>query len=143
MDYRTINEMEAIFRPVEQRLDALLEQARPILEHEQILLSEHSNRSGFGGHSHHAFIWSFQFEKREPFGPEIKRATTRLTYRVTELEGEPQQIEVTSIAEVFQIGKQSRIREIKEMLYSIDQSSDKCWNSFSKMPSRLQRSKRL
>ena len=120
-DFRTIDEMEAIFRPIEQKLDSMLEQARPILEHEQILLSEHSNRSGFGGHSHPAFTWSFYFEKREPYGSEIKRATIQLTYRVTELEAEPRQIEVTSIAEIFQIGKQSRIREKKEMLYSIDQ----------------------
>lgn len=121
MDFRTISEMEAIFRPVEQRLDAMLENARPILEHEQILLSEYSNRSRFGGHSHPAFSWSFQFDKREPFGSEIKRATTQLTHRVTELEGEPQQIEVTSIAEIFQIGKESRVREISKTFYPINQ----------------------
>jgi hypothetical protein len=121
MDFRDTNEMEAAFRPVEQRLDAMLEEARPTLERERIFLSEHSNRSGFGGHSYPAFTWSFHFEKRHWYGSEIKRATARLTYQETCREGEPQRMEIISMAEIFQTGKQSRVREIKEMLYPIDQ----------------------
>lgn len=37
------------------------------------------------------------------------------------MEEDPQIIEVTSLAEIFQIGKQSRVREIREIIYPIDQ----------------------
>ncbi|MDQ3800347.1 MAG: hypothetical protein M3384_12925 [Acidobacteriota bacterium] len=120
MSWRTIEEAEASFRPIERMLDAMLEESRANLVNEGILLREDSNRTGFGGHSYPAFIWSFHFEKRQPYGSEIKRATAQLTYRETLAEGEPQKMEVTSYAEIFQTGKQSRFSEGRKMLYPID-----------------------
>lgn len=121
MNWRTIDEAEASFRPVERMLDAMLEESRASLVSEGIILREESNRTGFGGHSYPAFSWSFHFERRQPYGSEIKRATTKLTYRETLLQGEPQQMEVAFVAEIFQIGKQSRFCEGREMIYPIDQ----------------------
>ena len=123
MSFRPINEIEASFRSVEQRLDAMLEIARARLEREGIALSDISNRSGFDG-GFPAFAWGFRFVKREDFGSEIKRATVRLEYREPALEGEPQMIEDTFVAEIFQIGKQSRVRETSKMVYPIGQFLD-------------------
>jgi hypothetical protein len=37
------------------------------------------------------------------------------------MEGDSQRMELTSVAEIFQIGKQSRLCEVREMFYSIEQ----------------------
>ena len=121
MGWKTTAEIEASFRPIEHSLDAMLEQIRASLVNKGIVLREDSNRSGFGGHSYTTFRWSFHFEKREALGSEIKRATARLNYLEPIMEEDPQTIEVTSLAEIFQIGKQSRVREIREIIYLIDQ----------------------
>ena len=120
-DWKTTAEAEAAFRPIERRLDAMLEESRTRLVNEGIVLREDSNRTGFGGHSYPAFIWSFHFEKHQPFGSEIKRAKVQLTYRETFQVEAPHRMEVRSVAEIFQTGKLSRVIEVKEVLYPIDQ----------------------
>lgn len=121
MRWKTTAEIEASFRPIEHLLDGMLEQAYASLINRGIVLREDSNRSGFGGHSYTTFRWSFHFEKRQAYRSEIKRATTRLNYLEPIMEEDPQIMEVTSVAEVFQIGKESRVSEISEMLYPINQ----------------------
>jgi hypothetical protein len=121
MGWKNITEVEASFRHIEPSLDEMLEQARASLVNKGIVLHDDSNRSGAGGHDFAYFTWSFHFEKREDYGSEIKRATVRLYYREQLMEEDPQTIEVTSVAEIFQIGKQSRVREVREMIYPIEQ----------------------
>jgi hypothetical protein len=41
------------------------------------------------------------------------------------MDEDSQTIEVTSVAEIFQIGKQSRVREVREMIYPIEQFLNK------------------
>lgn len=120
MEYIAHAEVEASFRPVERMLDTMLEEARTCLDQEGIAVRDDSNRSGFG-HGFSYFVWAFNFEKREAFGSEIKRATARLWYFEPALEEELQTIKVTSVAEIFQIGKQSRVLEWKEEAYPIKQ----------------------
>lgn len=120
MEYRDDTEVEASFRPLERRLDARLEEARARLEREGIAVRDNSNRSGFGGGFPY-FTWAFNFAKREDYGSEIKRATARLWYLEPALEEEPQTIEVTSVAEIFQIGKQSRVSEVSKTVYPIEE----------------------
>jgi hypothetical protein len=117
MNWKTTAEAEVSFRPIERMLD----ESRSNLVNEGILMREESNRTGFGGHSYPAFIWGFHFENRQPFVSDIKRAKVQLTYRETLLEGESQRMEVTTVAEIFQIGKQSRFSEGRKMIYPIDQ----------------------
>lgn len=121
MGWKTTAESEASFRPIEHSLDVMLEQIRASLVNKGIVLREGSNRSGFGGHGYDYFSWSFHFEKREALGSEIKLATARLKYLEPIMEEDSQTIEVSSIAEIFQTGKQSRVCEIKEMIYPIEQ----------------------
>jgi hypothetical protein len=120
MGFRDTAEIEASFRPVERRLDEMLGRARERFEQERIALIDRSNRSGFGGGFPY-FVWSFNFEKREEFGSEIKRSTARLWYLEPALEDEPQTIEVTSHAEIFQISKQSRVRESTKTIYPLQE----------------------
>lgn len=119
-DYRTTAEIEASFRSLERRLDAMLDEARHVLEHERIALHDASNRSGFGGGFPY-FVWGFRFVRQEPFRSEIKRATVRLNYLEPALEGESRRIEVTFNAEIFQIGKHSRVTEGGKTVYEIEQ----------------------
>jgi hypothetical protein len=121
MGWKNIADIEASFRHIEQSLDVMLEQVRPSLVNKGIVLRDDSNRSGAGGHDFAAFIWSFHFEKREDYGSEIKRANVRLWYREQLMEEDPQTIEVSSVAEIFQTGKQSRVCEVKKMIYPIEQ----------------------
>jgi hypothetical protein len=121
MDWKNTDEIEASFRQIEHSLDVRLEQACVNLVNKGIVLREDSNRSGIGGHSYTSFVWSFHFEKREAFGSEIKRATVQLWYREPIMEGDSQRMEITSVAEIFQIGKQSRLCEVREMFYPIEQ----------------------
>ncbi|HEX8251069.1 MAG TPA: hypothetical protein VF599_23040 [Pyrinomonadaceae bacterium] len=124
MDFRTTAEIEASFRSMEQRLDAMLEAARAGLERERIASVDDSNRSGFDGSGMPSFAWRFRFVKQEDFGSEIKRATVRLRYGEPILKGESQKIEATSVAEIFQIGKKSRVTEIRKMVYPLEQFLD-------------------
>jgi hypothetical protein len=120
MGFKDNAEVEASFRPVEQRLNAMLEKVRSRLEDKGITVRDDSNRSGFGGGFPY-FTWAFNFVKREDYGSEIKRATARLWYFEPALEEEPQTIKVTSVAEIFQIGKQSRVSEVSDVVYPIEQ----------------------
>ena len=104
---------------MEQVLDAMLEELRAYLEREGIAVTDNSNRSGFDGSGFPSFTWAYRFEKRTPFRSEIKLAAAALWYREPVYEGEAQTITVTSIAQIFQIGKQSRVQESKKEDYPI------------------------
>jgi hypothetical protein len=119
MAFKSLAEVEASFRRVEQRLDAMLEESRAYLEREQIALRDDSNRSGFGG-GYPYFVWSYQFEKRVAYGSEIKLAAANVWYIEPAEEEEAQIIKVTAIAEIFQTGKHSRVKEIKDRTYLIE-----------------------
>jgi hypothetical protein len=121
MGWKNIADVEASFRHIEQSLDVMLEQVRAGLVNKGIVLRDESNRSGVGGHDFAYFAWIFHFEKREDYGSEIKRATVRLSYREQLMEEDSQTIEVGSVAEIFQTGKQSRVCEVKKMIYPIEQ----------------------
>ena len=121
MGWKTFAEIEASFRPIEHSLDTMLEEICASLVNKGIVLREDSNRTGVGGHSYTTFRWSFHFEKRAAYGSEIKRATVRLNYLEPIIEEDPQIIEVTSVAEIFQTGKQSRFIEASEKTYPINQ----------------------
>jgi hypothetical protein len=108
MSFRLNGEIEASFRRVEQMLDTMLEESRAYIEREGIGLRDESNRSGFDPGGFPYFVWAYYFEKREAYGSEIKRAEARLSYREPVYKDESRMIEVTSGAEIFQIGKQSR-----------------------------------
>ncbi|HYP51489.1 MAG TPA: hypothetical protein VEQ34_11160, partial [Pyrinomonadaceae bacterium] len=120
MEFIAHAEVEASFRPLERKLDAMLEEARARLNDEGIAVRDESNRTGFGG-GFSDFVWAFDFEKREDYGSEIKRAKARLWYFEPDMKGEPRKIEVTSVAEIFQIGKQSRVYEVSKVVYPIEQ----------------------
>lgn len=97
----------------------MLEESRTYLEREQIALRDDSNRSGFG-HGFPHFVWNYWFEKREAYRGEIKRAAADLWYFEPAEEGEAQVIKVTSIAEIFQIGKFSRVIETEDRYEPIE-----------------------
>jgi hypothetical protein len=120
MNFKHITEIEASFRRIEQMLDAMLEESRTYLERERIALRDDSNRSGFDKGFPY-FVWGYQLEKREAYRSEIKVAAANLRYLEPSIEEEAQIMSVTSIALIFQIGKQSRVREIKERLYPIEE----------------------
>lgn len=119
MGFRPDSEPEASFRGVEQMLDAMLEESRTFLEREGIRLRDATNRSGFDGGGYPSFIWAYHFEKRTPFGSEIKLAAASLWYREPVYEEDAQTIKVASSAQIFQVGKQSRVLEWKEEVYPV------------------------
>jgi hypothetical protein len=124
MDIRTDTEIKASFREIERKLDAMLEDARPRLERERIVSFDESNRTGFDGGGYPAFDWDFRFVRREDFGSEIKRATARLQYREPVLKEDSRKVEVMSAAEIFQIGKPSRVAEATKTVYPLEQFLD-------------------
>ncbi|HEY8562080.1 MAG TPA: hypothetical protein VIL74_17030 [Pyrinomonadaceae bacterium] len=105
---------------MERLLDAMLEESRTYLEFERIAMRDDSNRSGFDGGGFPSFTWAYRFEKRTPYGSEIKSSVARLWYREPVYEDEAHSIEATSVAQIFQIGKQSRVSEKKERVYPIE-----------------------
>jgi hypothetical protein len=121
MGWKNIADVEASFRHIERSLDVMLEQICASLVNKGIVLRDDSNRSGVGGHDFAYFAWIFHFVKREDYGSEIKRASVRLYYHEQLMEEDPQTIEVSSVAEIFQTGKQSRVCEVKKMIYPIEQ----------------------
>ena len=120
MSLKSTPEVEKSFRRVEQMLDSMLEETRAYLELERIAVRDSSNRSGFDGGGFPSFTWAYQFEKRTPYGSEIKSSVARLWYREPVYEDEIQRIEVTSVAQIFQIGKLSRVSEKKEWVCPIE-----------------------
>ncbi len=120
MNYKPLTDIEASFRRIEQRLDAMLEESRSYLESERIALRDESNRSGFDKGFPY-FVWGYNFEKREVYRSELKVATANLRYIEPILEGEAQIIKVGSAAQIFQIGKLSRVQEVKETTYPIEE----------------------
>ena len=120
MNYKTITEIEVSFRQVEQVLDAMLEESRTYLERERIAVRDNSNRSGFD-RGFPYFVWGYNFEKREAYRSEIKVAAANLHYLEPAIEEEAQIINVASMAQIFQTGKQSRVTEIKKWIYPIEE----------------------
>ena len=120
MNLRHKSEIEASFRRAEQMLDAMLEETRTFFEREGIRLRDCTNRSGFDGSGFPSFHWAYNFEKRTPYGSEIKVAAAGLSYREPVFKDESPTIKVTSGAYIFQIGKQSRVSEWKEEVYPIE-----------------------
>jgi hypothetical protein len=120
MNLRHKSEIEASFRRVEQMLDEMLEETRVFIESESIKLRDSTNRSGFDGSGFPAFQWTYYFEKRTPFGSEIKVAAASLSYREPVYKDQSPTIEVSSGAYIFQIGKQSRVSEWKDEVYPIE-----------------------
>lgn len=118
--FRPNAEIEASFRRVEEALDAAVEESRAHFEREGVGLRDDSNRSGFDGSGFPYFTWAYHFEKREAYGSEVKSAAARLSYREPLYEGEAQRIDVTTVAQIFQIGKQSRVGETEKATYTIE-----------------------
>lgn len=120
MNFKPTAEIEASFRRVERKLDAMLEESRACLVGERITLRDDSNRSGFDKCGFPSFVWEYHFERREAYGSEIKAAAANLRYVEPIEEEEAQEINLDTVAEIFQIGKQSRIKEKRERIYSIE-----------------------
>lgn len=80
MSFRSTTDIEASFRIIERRLDAMLGESRVHLERERIALRDDSNRSGFSKDGFPYFMWGYHFERREAFGSEIKAAAVNLRY---------------------------------------------------------------
>ena len=120
MNLRHKSEIEASFRRAEQMLDAMLEETRTFIEREGIRLRDSTNRSGFDGSGFPAFQWTYQIEKRTPYGSEIKVAAACLSYREPVCKNQSPTIEVSSGAYIFQICKLSRVSEWKDEVYPIE-----------------------
>jgi hypothetical protein len=124
MGIRPNGEIEASFRQMERMLDTMLEDSRAYFEREGIGLRDESNRSGFDPVNAPSFVWAYYFERREAYGSEIRRAEARLWYREPVYTDESRRIEVTTGAEIFQIGNQSRVREMTKAVYSVERFAD-------------------
>jgi DNA-binding cell septation regulator SpoVG len=120
MNLRHKSEIEASFRRVEQMLDAMFEESHTFFEREGIRLRDSTNRTGFDGSGFPSFQWAYQFEKRTPFGSEIKVAAAVLLYREPVCKDQSPTIEVSSGAYIFQISKLSRVSEWKDEVYPIE-----------------------
>ena len=94
--------------------------SRAHFEREHIGLRDETNRSGFDPVASPSFVWAYHFERREAYGSELKVASARVSYREPVYEEEAQRISIASVAEIFQTGKQSRVKEIKEEAFSIE-----------------------
>src|SRR5215210_489851 len=74
MSFRPENEIKSSFAQAAQTLDLMLERTRPQLEINHILFHDQSNRSGFEKSGVPYYLWEYRFEKRTPYGSEIKLA---------------------------------------------------------------------
>ena len=114
MSLRPENEIKFYFAQAAQTLDLLLEQIRPQLEFNQILIHDESNRSGFDKSGVPYYLWEYRFEKRMPYGSEFMLASVRLSYLEPPVPHEVGNLRASWTAEVFQIGKESRVKESGE-----------------------------
>lgn len=119
MGLRPDGEIEASFRRVERLLDAMLGEAAAFLEQEGIDVQDATNRSGFDQGGFPSFVWAYDFNRRRPFGCEIKQASVGLWYREPVYDDDTQSMEVTSVAQIFQIGKLSRVSESQKQIHPI------------------------
>jgi len=99
----------------------MLEKAGPQLEVNQILVHDESNRSGFDKSGVPYYLWGYRFEKRMPYGSEIMLASVRLKYLEPPIPQEASNVRARWTAEIFQTGKESRVKESGEQNMSLEQ----------------------
>jgi hypothetical protein len=121
MSFRPENEIKSSFAQAAQTLDLMLEKARPQLELNQILILDESNRSGFDKSGVPYYLWEYRFEKRMPYGSEIMLASVRLNYLEPPIQQEAGKIRAGWTAEIFQTGKQSRVKKSGEQNMSLEE----------------------
>lgn len=95
-------------------LDDRVAASRPLLEAIGILITDRSNRSCFDRSGYPYCLWHLRFERSFPHGSEVARASAELEFVEPWETTQPREVVARSLAEIFQIGKQSRIAERTE-----------------------------
>ena len=107
---RTNGQIRESFDRLVRLLDAAIESARPALESASISIRDASNRSCFDMSGWPYCVYDMHFERRYAHGSETALAAAELYFREP-YDSSERTVIARSIAEVFQTGSLSRIRE--------------------------------
>ncbi len=104
------------FRAIERQLDELVEHDRPFLLKENIQITDASNRNG----DRDGFLsWCYRFERQQGHCPEIARVTVWVTFQEPVHLPTPQEVNIWTRSEIFQIGQISRWQSTQETTLSL------------------------
>lgn len=105
------------FRRIESRLDEMVGRAEPDFRSANVLVQDWSARN-YNYKIDHLF-WSHSFLKEWDAGVERARITVRLSYTEPLNPEGPPEVELSSRAELFQQGQQSRIDKRTKSIVSL------------------------
>lgn len=111
---RSTAEIKAAFAHTLKLLDDRVAALRPALEEAGIDITDRSNRSCFDRSGYPYCLWHLRFERRFPHGSEVALASAELQFLEPLEASTPRELVLSSVAEIFQVGKQSRIEERAE-----------------------------
>lgn len=104
-----VHTAEEQFRFAEAAVDRMVRDALPVLRAAEISIHDRSNREGFRG-DRLMLALSFQHQAQAS-APEIAMVTVTLGYNEPVEAEEEAVLELDGVAEIFQIGKESRCRQ--------------------------------
>jgi hypothetical protein len=108
---RTYEELKASFDRVVAVLDSALASARPLLDAQGIEVHDRSNRSCYDRSGYPVCRWTVRFDKQSVHGSEIALASADLEFMEPADDASERHLRADSIAEIYQIGKQSRVKD--------------------------------
>jgi hypothetical protein len=121
---RPTAEIEAAFARTLRTLDDRVAASRPALEAIGIFITDRSNRSCFDRSGYPYCLWRLRFDRSYPHGSEVARASAELEFFEPLKVSTPRELVARSVAELFQIGKQSRVDDRAERRLPADASGE-------------------
>lgn len=119
---RSTDHFHTTFALTCQLLDRLLDDARLRLEAAGLTITERSNRTGFDHWSGYPYAhWEVHFRRELEHGSEIAAASARLSFFEPLDDTVQRELTATSIAEIYQTGKQSRVDDRSEQRIAISE----------------------
>lgn len=112
-----MNRVETEFRRIESRLDEMVGRAEPDFRSANVLIQDWSARNYHYKNDH--LSWSHSFLKVWDVGVERARITVCLSYTEPLNPEGPPEVELSSRAELFQQGQQSRIDKRTRSIVSL------------------------
>jgi hypothetical protein len=105
--------VESAFRAAEAELDAMVAAAVGMLSGADVEIVDNSDRTYH--YKNQSLLWEFRFTATWSLGYEVAKVMVRLSCPEPAIAGEASSVVATTTAEIFQTGKQSRVRRKREM----------------------------
>jgi hypothetical protein len=110
---RTNDEIESAFAGTCRLLDRLLDDARPRLVAAGVTITDRSNRSCFDKSGYPYCLWLHRFDRQFRHDSEIAVASAELSF-FEPIDPVGRELVALSIAEIYQVGKRSRVNDRTE-----------------------------